>query len=515
MFTDILKTKFLSTLRTGNHAMDMILSAIVFSFVTKLANYRHHLYNYILYLLRYYVLRKNNFLNFYAIEHIKESCVGNLFERKIYPTTILSLIHYINNNCKYNTEINSKREITKSGMNVVRSRNNYDHEIDQNVSSDLVIYSIDQEDYFKINDNIYCEIVTVEPDYDSGSTQESRSKGYTRHITYKVFSNTLPICELEKFMNKCVTRYKEYTKDLTRNNQYYFTFRELDDDLILFDEFNFLSNRNFNNIYFENKKEILEQLNFFLENKEWYDLHGIPHTLGLLFHGLPGCGKTSTIKAIANKTRRHIIEIPLSRVKSYQELLNIFNTTEINQKEIPIDQRIYIFEDFDCLLDIVQSRDNNKETTVKNKNEPQNQKLDQILSHLSTDDKNNSSKYKKNNSEKDGLKLSHILNVFDGLLEMPGRIIIITTNHHEKIDKALLRPGRIDRKIEFKKCTSNILKKITSDFFISSLNNRLFTDKEKVIFNKKNNYYTPAEYIQLCIKYKGSYDELLNILDNN
>ena len=45
--------------------------------------------------------------------------------------------------------------------------------------------------------------------------------------------------------------------------------------------------------------------------------------------------------------------------------------------------------------------------------------------------------------------------VFDGLLEMPGRIIIITTNHPEKIDKALLRPGRIDRKIEFKKCTSN------------------------------------------------------------
>tara|TARA_B100001287_G_scaffold275844_1_gene284684 strand:+ start:1733 stop:3268 length:1536 start_codon:yes stop_codon:yes gene_type:complete len=511
MYTDILKTKFLTTFRTGNHTIDMILSAIIFSFVTKITYYRHDLYNYILYILRNYVFRRNNFLNFYAIEHIRESCTGNLIERKIYPTSILSLIHYINNNCTNNKEINSKREITKSGMNVFRSRNNYDYdEIDQDVSSDLVVYSIDQDDFFKIKDNIYCDIETVEPEYDNGSTQEKKSKGYTRHIKYRLFSDTLSINELEYFMNNCVTSYKEYTKNLTRNNQYYFTFKEIDDDLILFDEFKFLSNRSFNNIYFENKKDVIEQLNFFLENKEWYDTHGIPHTLGFLFYGFPGCGKTSTIKAIANKTRRHILEIPLSRVKSYQELLNIFNTCEINQKEIPIDQRIYVFEDFDCLLNIVKSRDS--EDKNENNNKVENQKLDQILSHLKTD---NDNKYKKsdNNNSDDGLKLSHILNVFDGLLEMPGRIIIITTNHPEKIDKALLRPGRIDRKIEFKKCTSNILKKITSDFFISSLNKRLFTDKENKIFDNKSEYYTPAEFIQLCVKYKDSYQCLINELE--
>ena len=107
-------------------------------------------------------------------------------------------------------------------------------------------------------------------------------------------------------------------------------------------------------------------------------------------------------------------------------------------------------------------------------------------------DVKNYSKYKKNNSTEDGLKLSHILNVFDGLLEMPGRIIIITTNHPEKIDEALLRPGRIDRKIEFKKCTDNILKKITQQLKDDDLSVGKYLKKIKPYLN--------AEHRELIIK---------------
>jgi len=47
------------------------------------------------------------------------------------------------------------------------------------------------------------------------------------------------------------------------------------------------------------------------------------------------------------------------------------------------------------------------------------------------------------------ISLSFILNLFEGLLEMDGRIIIMTTNHIDSIDPALIRPGRIDEKICF------------------------------------------------------------------
>lgn len=57
------------------------------------------------------------------------------------------------------------------------------------------------------------------------------------------------------------------------------------------------------------------------------------------------------------------------------------------------------------------------------------------------------SKAKKSFIEKDCLNLSGLLNVLDGVVETPGRMLIMTTNHPEMLDPALIRPGRIDKKI--------------------------------------------------------------------
>ena len=49
--------------------------------------------------------------------------------------------------------------------------------------------------------------------------------------------------------------------------------------------------------------------------------------------------------------------------------------------------------------------------------------------------------------KKDQLNLSGLLNVLDGVVDSPGRIVIMTTNHVEQLDPALIRPGRIDKKL--------------------------------------------------------------------
>merc|ERR1712211_60304 len=52
------------------------------------------------------------------------------------------------------------------------------------------------------------------------------------------------------------------------------------------------------------------------------------------------------------------------------------------------------------------------------------------------------------------LTLATLLEVLDGVMEMDGRMLIITTNYPERLDKALIRPGRIDMKVKFGLCTA-------------------------------------------------------------
>jgi chaperone BCS1 len=172
-----------------------------------------------------------------------------------------------------------------------------------------------------------------------------------------------------------------------------------------------------------------------MNHPEWYIERGIPHTLGIMMHGIPGAGKTSTIKAIARDTNRHIFNLSLREYTTCTQLTNLFynDTVRIMSEQsqvtynIPRHKRIYVIEDIDCLTDVVLARD-----------EGQGQDQDQG---------------QKTAGNGDALTLSFLLNLLDGVLETPGRILIITSHYPEKIDSALIRPGRIDVRIEFKRAS--------------------------------------------------------------
>ena len=92
---------------------------------------------------------------------------------------------------------------------------------------------------------------------------------------------------------------------------------------------------------------------------------------------------------------------------------------------------------------------------------------------------------------KDPLTLSFLLNLIDGIIEQPSRILIMTSNHPEQIDPALLRPGRIDIKQEFKRCTVSIIKQMIEFFF---------NEKDQIDVSQLHDYvYSPAEIISTCM----------------
>ena len=175
---------------------------------------------------------------------------------------------------------------------------------------------------------------------------------------------------------------------------------------------------------------------------------------------VPGCGKTSTIQAIANHTQRHIINIPLKDIRNIQELRSIFYGSRINKKPIPMHKRLFVIEDIDCnsLMKTVGKRENSTHEVVEE--EPTAKKiLPEDASHSSSEESSWSStsdsqdsekptkekkvkrreKKKKKKERKSKLTLGDLLEVFDGVLEMKGRMMVVTTNHPERLDPALTR----------------------------------------------------------------------------
>jgi chaperone BCS1 len=85
-------------------------------------------------------------------------------------------------------------------------------------------------------------------------------------------------------------------------------------------------------------------------------------------YGPPGTGKTSLIKAIANYTNRHIIVISLKLIKSKKQLDGIFFEERYNldnkKSSIGFDKKIIVFEDIDCVGDIVMDREKKKSKSI-------------------------------------------------------------------------------------------------------------------------------------------------------
>ena len=94
------------------------------------------------------------------------------------------------------------------------------------------------------------------------------------------------------------------------------------------------------------------------------------------------------------------------------------------------------------------------------------------------------------------------INLIDGIRETPGRILIITSNFYDKIDEALVRPGRIDITLQMTK----VSRKILNDIYIQFFNKPL---PDEILSQFAEYKYTPAEIVNYCINSEDS-DEFIS-----
>ncbi|KAI3794241.1 hypothetical protein L1987_36870 [Smallanthus sonchifolius] len=159
------------------------------------------------------------------------------------------------------------------------------------------------------------------------------------------------------------------------------------------------------------KETVIKDLDRFVERREYYRKVGKAWKRGYLLYGPPGTGKSSLIAAIANYLNFDIYDL---------ELTDIFSNSELRRLLVATANRsILVVEDIDCSMELHDREDADAKKELAKDNE-------QHSYH--------------------GITLSGFLNFIDGLWSNCGdeRIIIFTTNRKDKLDPALLRPGRMD-----------------------------------------------------------------------
>jgi chaperone BCS1 len=147
-------------------------------------------------------------------------------------------------------------------------------------------------------------------------------------------------------------------------------------------------------------EDLLDDLRDFYRSAAWYADRGIPYRRGYLLHGPPGTGKTTLVLAVAGDLKLSVAVLSLSNRLMTDESLRAM------VDELPV-ATLLLIEDVDCAFK--ESRTTSGDT---------------------------------------GVTLSGLLNALDGVSSREGRVLFLTTNHPERLDPALVRPGRVDRKIE-------------------------------------------------------------------
>lgn len=169
------------------------------------------------------------------------------------------------------------------------------------------------------------------------------------------------------------------------------------------------------------KERIVEDVRTFLSARNWYLDRGIPYRRGYLLYGPPGTGKSSFIQALAGELDFNIAMLNLSQRGLTDDRLNLLLTN------IPV-RTLVLLEDADVAF--------------ANRRRP----------------------------AEDGytgatVTFSGLLNALDGVASAEERIIFLTTNHVERMDEALTRPGRVDMTVRLGEATESQVEQLWERFY--------------------------------------------------
>jgi hypothetical protein len=354
-----------------------------------------------------------------------------------------------------------------------------------------------QKNKFSLTSDIKCVALLTKNNIDNNKNKYSDDMSEEIEFKITLMSKTLSCYELEEYVNKITANYKKEIENKNKDKRFIFSYAQ--DGEWELEEMK--SGSGMESIFFNDKDEIMKIILRFIKEKEFYKAVGKPYQIGFLLSGEPGCGKSSFIRALSNELNRSIKELKFNVIKDLYDLNKVMKCAEYKNIKMDCDKTIIVAEDVDACTDILYEREKHKPNSC-NLNNPElmsairnytnndttdnnvdtNKNLEGFLKEI---EKNNSKNKSKNSKDENKPTLSDILNITDGINSNDGRIMIFTTNHPEKLDKALIRPGRLDYHIVFGKMRKNVLYDMITNWYKKY--------DELVIFNKADKADTKEE----------------------
>lgn len=244
--------------------------------------------------------------------------------------------------------------------------------------------------------------------------------------------------QITELLNEVV----EYNKVINQNRQKIYINNHWGD----WGYFGDINSKTINNVIIKDKQLIINDVSDFVTREEWYAKRGLAYKRGYLFYGSPGNGKTSLCLALAKYLNKDIQFLNLNDLEKDSSLFTVFNSIKNNS--------ILVIEDVDAIFG------------------------------------------KRNGDSK--VSFSSLLNCMDGAFYKHGIITIMTTNHIDVIDPALIREGRIDIKLNIDNPEKKEVEEYLSLFY-----------EESIVLDQYTQKLSMARIQEICLRNKNLKDSAI------